>query len=101
MCLNAGESPDIIVFDVEKQEKNFGYDFSQHKNGYLVERGVIDPARVTRCAFTEFCVRCRALLSLQTLRLLKFDTTYKVSTGGLMKWVTRQLAQKMRLLGQR
>ena len=50
MCLNAGDSPDIIVFDVEKQEKNFGYDFSQQKMVDLVERGVIDPARVTRCA---------------------------------------------------
>ena len=50
MCLNAGESPDIIVCDVKKQEKNFGYDFSQQKMVDLVERGVIDPARVTRCA---------------------------------------------------
>ena len=50
MCLNAGESPDIIVYDVEKQEKNFGYDFGEHKIVNLVERGVIDPARVTRCA---------------------------------------------------
>ena len=50
MCLNAGESPDIIVCDVEKQEKNFGYDFSKHKMVDLLDRGVIDPARVTRCA---------------------------------------------------
>ena len=50
MCLNAGESPDIIVHDVGLQEKNFGYDFSQHKMVNLAERGVIDPARVTRCA---------------------------------------------------
>ena len=50
MCLNAGESPDIIVLDVEQQEKNFGYDFSEHKMVDLLERGVIDPARVTRCA---------------------------------------------------
>ena len=50
MCLNAGESPDIIVHDVSQQEKNFGYDFGEHKMVNLVERGVIDPARVTRCA---------------------------------------------------
>ena len=50
MCLNAGESPDIIVCDVERQEKNFGYDFGEQKMVDLVERGVIDPARVTRCA---------------------------------------------------
>ena len=50
MCLNAGESPDIIVQNVRAQEKNFGYDFSEHKMVNLTERGVIDPARVTRCA---------------------------------------------------
>ena len=50
MCLNAGESPDIIVQNVESSRKNFGYDFSEHKMVNLTERGVIDPARVTRCA---------------------------------------------------
>jgi chaperonin GroEL len=50
MCLNAGESPDLIIAEVLSQKKNFGYDFSEQKMVNLLERGVIDPARVTRCA---------------------------------------------------
>tara|TARA_B100000700_G_scaffold321744_1_gene421691 strand:+ start:3480 stop:5057 length:1578 start_codon:yes stop_codon:yes gene_type:complete len=50
MCKNAGESPDLILKKVEKEEKNYGYDF---KNGGVInvlDAGIIDPARVTRCA---------------------------------------------------
>ena len=35
---------------LRNQRKNFGYDFGEQKMVDLIERGVIDPARVTRCA---------------------------------------------------
>ena len=50
MCKNAGESPDLIIDQVQLKEINYGYDFN---NGAIVDvlhSGIIDPARVTRCA---------------------------------------------------
>jgi chaperonin GroEL len=50
MAKNAGESPDIILSLVEKEKDENGYNF---KNGNIInmfEAGVIDPAKVTRCA---------------------------------------------------
>ena len=50
MCLNAGESPDIIVEEAKNQEFNWGYDFIRGEMINLIEFGIIDPAKVTRCA---------------------------------------------------
>jgi len=50
MTLNAGESPDLIINLVENQSEGFGYDFRVNKIINVVEAGIIDPARVTRCA---------------------------------------------------
>jgi chaperonin GroEL len=50
MCQNAGESPDLILDQVQLEEINYGYDFML---GIMVDvlcSGIIDPARVTRCA---------------------------------------------------
>jgi chaperonin GroEL len=50
MCLNAGESPDIVVEDVKNIKISWGYDFMQRKMVNLLESGIIDPVKVTRCA---------------------------------------------------
>jgi len=50
MCKNAGESPDLILEQVEQEEENYGYDFNLGTMVDVVLAGVIDPARVTRCA---------------------------------------------------
>ena len=50
MCLNAGESPDIVVEDVKNIKINWGYDFMQREMVNLLESGIIDPVKVTRCA---------------------------------------------------
>jgi len=50
MCKNAGESPDLILEQVEQEEENYGYDFNLGVIVDVVQAGVIDPARVTRCA---------------------------------------------------
>ena len=50
MCKNAGESPDLILEQVEQEEENYGYDFNLGVVVDVIEAGVIDPARVTRCA---------------------------------------------------
>ena len=50
MAENAGESPDIIQTIVGSLEDNQGYDFRNRTTCDLLESGVIDPVKVTRCA---------------------------------------------------
>jgi chaperonin GroEL (HSP60 family) len=51
MGLNAGLSPDLIIQKIQQQEDWFeGYDFSTDTIKQMVKAGIIDPAKVTRCA---------------------------------------------------
>ena len=50
MALNAGESPDIIVSMVKSEVFDAGYDFLNRNVIMMVKSGIIDPAKVTRCA---------------------------------------------------
>ena len=50
MCQNAGESPDLILDQVQLEEINYGYDFMLGTMVDVLCSGIIDPARVTRCA---------------------------------------------------
>ena len=50
MCRNAGESPDIILNQVEIESEGNGYDFNTREIKNFLDFGIIDPARVTRCA---------------------------------------------------
>jgi chaperonin GroEL len=50
MAENAGESPDIIQTVVGNLEGNEGYDFRNRTTCDLLEEGVVDPMKVTRCA---------------------------------------------------
>ena len=50
MCLNAGESPDLIIAQVLKSKSNYGWDFRKGTMTDLYENGIIDPVKVTRSA---------------------------------------------------
>tara|TARA_Y100000593_G_scaffold20847_1_gene41969 strand:+ start:5790 stop:7361 length:1572 start_codon:yes stop_codon:yes gene_type:complete len=51
MAQNAGESPDIIIQRIKYEcEGNNGYDFANRRIVDLVDAGIIDPTKVTRCA---------------------------------------------------
>ena len=50
MAKNAGESPDIIQTIVSGLEGSAGYDFRNRTTCDLLDTGVIDPAKVARCA---------------------------------------------------
>ena len=50
MAINAGESSDLIVARVSREENNWGYDFATRELEDMIEFGIIDPAKVTRCA---------------------------------------------------
>jgi len=50
MAMNAGESPDLIVNIVKSEVFDAGYDFLSRNVIMMVKSGIIDPAKVTRCA---------------------------------------------------
>ena len=50
MASNAGISPDVAILSVEKCEDFEGINFLTGDRENLLESGVIDPAKVTRCA---------------------------------------------------
>jgi len=50
MCRNAGESPDLVLHQVEHELEGCGYDFKSGGIKNFLDSGIIDPARVTRCA---------------------------------------------------
>jgi chaperonin GroEL len=50
MAINAGLSPDLIVNQVINSNKGEGYDFMTNEVKELTNSGIIDPAKVTRCA---------------------------------------------------
>ena len=50
MARNAGQSGDLILSKLLHRRMGEGYDFKTSKMTNLLDAGVIDPARVTRCA---------------------------------------------------
>ncbi len=50
MAINAGKSPDIIVDRVRHCEREKGYNFMTDELVNMLEHGIIDPVKVTRCA---------------------------------------------------
>lgn len=53
MCLNAGESPDIIVRLVSESLPNQAYDFVERDVVDAIEMGLLDPVKVTISALTN------------------------------------------------
>jgi len=50
IAINAGQDGSVIVQKVKGLPKNEGYDAARDEFTNLVERGIIDPAKVTRSA---------------------------------------------------
>tara|TARA_B100001123_G_scaffold74689_1_gene84116 strand:+ start:10792 stop:12363 length:1572 start_codon:yes stop_codon:yes gene_type:complete len=61
MAMNAGESPDLVAAQVMASERNIGWDFRERKLTDLMERGIIDPVKVTRTAL-ENAASCAGTL---------------------------------------
>ena len=64
---NAGLSHHVILTDIEKESKkasNVGYDARNKKFGNMFELGVIDPAKVSRCALENAVSAATMLLSV-------------------------------------
>jgi chaperonin GroEL len=50
MAINAGSSPDLTVSRILSSEPSEGWDFSTGEFVDLFESGILDPAKVARCA---------------------------------------------------
>jgi len=50
IAINAGKDGSVIVEEVKKLKKGEGYDAAKDEYGNMVQRGIIDPAKVTRSA---------------------------------------------------
>jgi len=63
MALNAGTSPDIVVSSVEQESFGYGWDFANNVLTNLMEDGIIDPVKVTRCALQNAASVAGALIT--------------------------------------
>ena len=63
MAVNAGTSPDIVVSSVEQEDFGYGGDFANNILTNLMEDGIIDPVKVTRCALQNAASVATALIT--------------------------------------
>jgi chaperonin GroEL len=47
---NAGREPSVVVNKIMEGKGNFGFNAANETYGDMVEMGVLDPTKVTRCA---------------------------------------------------
>jgi chaperonin GroEL len=50
IAYNAGDEPSVVINKVVEGKGNFGYNAATGQYGDMVEMGVLDPTKVTRCA---------------------------------------------------
>ncbi|ABM04498.1 thermosome subunit [Psychromonas ingrahamii 37] len=58
---NAGNEPVEVLSTIKKQTGNFGFDAKNDRYGDMMEFGIIDPTKVTRCAL-EFAASIASLI---------------------------------------
>ncbi|GJN40410.1 hypothetical protein PR202_gb29617 [Eleusine coracana subsp. coracana] len=64
---NAGVEGEVIVDKIKESEWEFGYNAMADKHENLVEAGVIDPAKVTRCALQNAASVAGMVLTTQAI----------------------------------
>ena len=81
---NAGKDGSVIVQEVKEANKvNWGYDAQQDDFGDMVEKGVIDPALVTRAALENAVSIAAMVLTTNCLISEKEDETPPVQPTGM------------------
>ena len=64
LCLNSGESADIIVSEVLSRGPTEGYNFLTRQYVDMITQGIIDPCKVTRCALQNAVSAASTLLTM-------------------------------------
>ena len=52
---NAGCEPAVVLENVKKGENNFGFNAALEEYGNMVEYGILDPTKVSKCALQHAC----------------------------------------------
>ena len=50
ICENTGVSGEVVLSEILKGEDDWGYDAETGEYGNLLQKGIIDPSKVTRAA---------------------------------------------------
>ncbi|KWT70325.1 Heat shock protein 60 family chaperone GroEL [Hyphomicrobium sulfonivorans] len=83
---NAGEDGSVIVGKIlDKSDYNFGYNAQTLKYGDLVSEGVIDPAKVVRCALQDAASVAGLLITTEAMvaELPKKEHSHAPMPGGM------------------
>jgi chaperonin GroEL len=67
ICANAGAEGSVVVEEVKRQGKGKGYDAARGEYADMVERGIIDPLKVTRSALENAASIATMILTTETL----------------------------------
>jgi chaperonin GroEL len=67
IAVNAGEEGSVIVEEVKKAKKGIGYDAMRGEYVNMVEKGIIDPLKVTRSALENAASIATMILTTETL----------------------------------
>ncbi len=64
LCANSGESADLIVNGVINKTQNQGYNFLTREYADMLDAGITDPCKVTRCALQNAVSAASTLLTM-------------------------------------
>ncbi len=67
IAVNSGQAGDVIVNEAIKSEGDWGYDAEANEWGHMIERGIVDPAKVTRAALENAASVAGMVLTTESL----------------------------------
>src|SRR5215216_1128326 len=67
ICANAGAEGSVVIEEVKRQGPGRGYDAARGEYADMVERGIIDPLKVTRSALENAASIATMILTTETL----------------------------------
>jgi len=67
ICFNAGKEGSVVIDTVKKSPVGTGYDAEKGEYGSMVEKGIIDPAKVTRAALENAASAAAMVLTTEAL----------------------------------
>jgi chaperonin GroEL len=67
IAINAGQEGSVVVEAVKKAKKGHGYDAAKNEYGDMVQKGIIDPLKVTRTALQNAASIAVMLLTTESL----------------------------------
>ena len=63
MAINAGESADLVLAAIADENYEYGWDFASGTLTHMINDGIIDPTKVTRCALQNAASVAGALIT--------------------------------------